>query len=149
MKNLFILLLIPSFAFAGWNVGYTNLSGDLGDGDSISLGALNAGYKWANIQDSDFSVQAGVAFGIKDDTFEGVDIELDPSYYLKGMYDINENFFISANWAKLEATASYAGVSASAGETEAGFGVGFNVGEFTIMFDFIEDTDLFSFQFNF
>ena len=149
MKKLFILLLIPSFAFAGWNVGYSNLDGDAGDGYSISLGALNAGYTWSNIQDSDFSVQAGIALGLTDDTFMGVDVELDPSYYLKGMYDINENFFISVNWAKLELTASALGESVSASDTDAGFGFGFNVGKVTLMFDSIEDVDLFSIQYNF
>ena len=149
MKKLFILLIVPSFAFAGWSVGYTNFDGDLGDGDSISLGAINAGYKWENIQETDFSVQAGFAFGISDDTFDGVDVELDPSYYLKGLYDINDTFFISANWVRLEATVSAGNLSDSASDNEAGFGFGFNVGKVTLMFDFIEDTDLFSIQYNF
>ena len=51
-------------------------------------------------------MQTGVLIGITDDTLYGVKAELDPSFYLKGIYDINENIFINVNWAKYEATAS-------------------------------------------
>ena len=149
MKKLFILCLVPTFAFANWNIGYTNVDGDMGDGDSISLGALNAAYTWENIQDSDFSVQTGALIGISDDEIDGIDVELDPSFYLKGMYNVNETFFISVNWANVEATASYQGESISGSDSEAGFGFGFNIGDVTLMFDSIEDTDMFSIQYNF
>jgi hypothetical protein len=148
MKKLMMaILLMPIFVSAGFTTGYSVLDLDLGDGDSISLGALNAAYTWEG--DSPFSTQAGVLIGIQDDKFEGVTLELDPSFYLKGMYNLNENFFIAATWTKFEAEASAGSISESASDSEMGLGIGFNAGKFRFIFDHVDDTDIFSIQYSF
>ena len=146
-------MLAPVFAYANASVGYTNLDIDLGDGDSASLGALNIGYTM-DVDDSPFSVQAGIAIGLTDDTVYGVNVELDPSFYIRGMYEVNENFFISASWinfqAELSASANGVTVSEDGSDSEAGFGLGFRPNEkVTVMFDVVEDTNLFTVQYNF
>ena len=143
---LMIMLSIPATSFAGWAAGYTVLDLDMGDGDSLSLGAINASYKWDL---DDFSTEAGVLIGVQDDKLYGVTAELDPSIYLKGMYNINENVFLAATWTKFEATASYSGYSDSGGDSEAGIGIGFNAGQMTYSFDVVDDTNMFSLQYNF
>ena len=145
---LAFLITLPAYSYASFGLGYTNLDLDMGDGDSLSLGALNASYTWKT-DDSPFSLQTGVIVGITDDKLYGVTAELDPSFFLKGLYDINENFFINVNWAKYEATASAGSISESGSDSEAGFGFGFYIGKTTIMFDFIDDTDMFTIQYNF
>lgn len=145
---LTILVAVPAYSYASFGIGYTSLDLDMGDGDSLSIGALSGSYTFS-ADDSPFSLQTGVLIGITDDTLYGVKAELDPSFYLKGIYDINENIFINVNWAKYEATASAGSESISGSDSEAGFGFGFNVGKAKIMFDFIEDTDMFSIQYNF
>ena len=154
MRKLFVLIMLaPVFAYANASVGYTNLDIDLGDGDSASLGALNIGYTM-DVDDSPFSVQAGIAIGLTDDTVYGVNVELDPSFYIRGMYEVNENFFISASWinfqAELSASANGVPVSEDGADSEAGFGLGFRPNEkVTVMFDVVEDTNLFTVQYNF
>tara|TARA_A100001011_G_C13895745_1_gene668896 strand:+ start:21 stop:488 length:468 start_codon:yes stop_codon:yes gene_type:complete len=154
MRKLFVLIMLaPVFAYANASVGYTNLDIDLGDGDSASLGALNIGYTM-DVDDSPFSVQAGIAIGLTDDTVYGVNVELDPSFYIRGMYEVNENFFISASWinfqAELSASANGVTVSEDGSDSEAGFGLGFRPNEkVTVMFDVVEDTNLFTVQYNF
>ena len=154
MKKLFLtIMLAPVFAYANASVGYTNLDIDLGDGDSASLGALNIGYTM-DVDDSPFSVQAGIVIGISDESFDGVNVELDPSFYLRGMYEVNENFFISANWVNFQAEASASAygvtVSEDGSDSEGGFGLGFRPNEkVTVMFDVVEDTNLFTVQYNF
>ena len=112
---LIIILSIPATSFAGWTAGYTVLDLDLGDGDSLSLGAINASYKW-NSDDSDFSTELGVLLPVQDDKLYGVTLELDTSIYLKGMYNINENVFIAATWGRYGAKASGPGGSVSGSE---------------------------------
>ena len=154
IRKLFVLIMLaPVFAYANASVGYTNLDIDLGDGDSASLGALNIGYTM-DVDDSPFSVQAGIAIGLTDDTVYGVNVELDPSFYIRGMYEVNENFFISASWinfqAELSASANGVTVSEDGSDSEAGFGLGFRPNEkVTVMFDVVEDTNLFTVQYNF
>ena len=154
MRKLFLLIMLaPVFAYANASVGYTNLDIDLGDGDSASLGALNIVYTM-DVDDSPFSVQAGIAIGLTDDTVYGVNVELDPSFYIRGMYEVNENFFISASWinfqAELSASANGVTVSEDGSDSEAGFGLGFRPNEkVTVMFDVVEDTNLFTVQYNF
>ena len=154
MRKLFVLIMLaPVFAYANASVGYTNLDIDLGDGDSASLGALNIGYTM-DVDDSPFSVQAGIAIGLTDDTVYGVNVELDPSFYIRGMYEVNENFFISASWINFQAEASASAngvtVSEDGSDSEAGFGLGFRPNEkVTVMFDVVEDTNLFTVQYNF
>ena len=154
IRKLFVLIMLaPVFAYANASVGYTNLDIDLGDGDSASLGALNIGYTM-DVDDSPFSVQAGIAIGLTDDTVYGVNVELDPSFYIRGMYEVNENFFISASWinfqAELSASANGVTVSEDGSDSEAGFGLGFRPNEkVTVMFDVVEDTNLFAVQYNF
>ena len=154
MRKLFVLIMLaPVFAYANASVGYTNLDIDLGDGDSASLGALNIGYTM-DVDDSPFSVQAGIAIGLTDDTVYGVNVELDPSFYIRGMYEVNENFFISASWinfqAELSASANGVTVSEDGSDSEAGFGLGFRPNEkVTVMFDVVEDTNLLTVQYNF
>lgn len=149
MKKLMMaILMMPIFVSAGFTTGYSVLDLDLGDGDSISLGAVNAAYTWGG-EDSPFSTQAGVLIGIQDDKFEGVKLELDPSFFIKGMYNLNENFFIAATWTKFEAEASAGSISESASDSEMGLGIGFNAGKFRFIFDHVDDTDIFSIQYNF
>ena len=149
MKKLMIaILMMPIFVSAGFTTGYSALDLDMGDGDSISIGALNAAYTWGG-EDSPFSTQAGVLIGVQDDKYYGVTLELDPSFFIKGMYNLNENVFISATWTKFEAEASARGISESASDSEMGLGIGFNAGKYRFIFDRVDDTNIFSILYNF
>ena len=143
---LMIMLSIPATSFAGWTAGYTVLDLDMDDGDSLSLGAINLAYKWDL---DDFSTEAGVLIGVQDDKLYGVSLELEPSVFIKGMYNINENVFLAATWGKFEAKASAGSSSATANDSEAGIGIGFNAGQMTFSFDVMDDTNMFSLQYNF
>ena len=70
------------------------------------------------------------------------------------MYEVNENFVISASWinfqAELAASANGCTVSVDGTDAEAGFGLGFRPsGKVTVMFAVVEDTNLFTVQYTF
>ena len=91
-----------------------------------------------------------MSLGLQDDDWEGVDVELDRVVYLKGKYNVNDQFFVSLNYADISIDLSEGSLSASASDSDTGFGVGFNVNKnFTIMFDSIEDTESLTFRYNF
>ena len=146
MKKLLLtfLMVIPAYSYAGFSLGYSSL--DL-DGE-ISLGGISGAYEWTN--DSPFSLEAGVSLGLQDDDYEGVDVELDRVVYLKGKYNVNDQFFVSLNYADISIDLSQGSLSDSASDSDTGFGVGFNVNKnFTIMFDSIEDVESLTFRYNF
>ena len=146
MKKLLLtcLMVIPAYSYAGFSLGYSSL--DL-DGE-ISLGGISGAYEWTT--DSPFSVEAGVSLGLQDDDWEGIDVELDRVVYLKGKYNVNDQFFVSLNYADISIDLSQGSLSDSASDSDTGFGLGFNVNKnFTIMFDSIEDVESLTFRYNF
>tara|TARA_Y100000768_G_scaffold356841_1_gene311479 strand:- start:956 stop:1441 length:486 start_codon:yes stop_codon:yes gene_type:complete len=154
MKKLIIIILsMPLFLNAAdWGVGYTNFDIDLGDGDSASLGAvaLTVG---RTTEDGKFSGEFGIMIPAQDDTIDGVDVELEVAPYIRGMYNINENFFLSAGWMKLEAEACYQGYCESGSDTEGAIGLGVsfpsNNGQFRLIYEDVDDADVVSFKYNF
>ena len=150
MKKLFLtMMLAPVFVYANVSVGYTNVDGDLGEDGSVSISALNLAYN-INMDDSPFSAQVGMAIGISDDDIDGIKLEMDPSFYLKGIYNINENVFVNVVWMNLQIEGSMDGASVTASDSEAGFGLGFRPNEkVTVNFDIIEDTNMISVHYNF
>tara|TARA_A100001388_G_scaffold82578_1_gene59561 strand:- start:449 stop:937 length:489 start_codon:yes stop_codon:yes gene_type:complete len=162
MKNLFALMLIPNFLFAGWTVGYTAVDFD----DVVDLGALYASYTW---QTSDkVEVELGLGVGVTDDSADYVDsgvsvsaiAELDPSLLIRGKYLVNENFFVGLSAGRIEATGTAIACaggtclseSVSESDFDVGIGAGFRFGKdgaFSVSFDSIADTQLMSLGYSF
>lgn len=146
MKNFLLAFLItlPVYSYAGFSVGYSNVDID----GEVSLGGITGAYEWTT--DSQFSVEAGLTLGMQDDEYDGIDIELDQVIYLKGKYNVNDQFFLSLNYADIEITGEAYGLTVSASDSDTGFGFGVNVTEnFSILFDSIEDTEALTFRYNF
>ena len=156
MKKFFLILSIStlsisSFADVYWGIGYGNIS-DEDDGDELSLGALELTV--GNRIDDQFAIEFTLAQGIQDDTFDGIEAELDTSFYAKGIYHVNDNFFINATWGRVELTGCYRGTCASAGDTEGGIGIGVdfplqNDSAIRLAYDKLGETDLVSLKYIF
>ena len=126
-----ILLIIAAFGVFSiqaddmkFGVGYTISSWDdiVNEGDSLSLGSLElTAFKSF---DNGFAAEVGVAEGVSDDSLGSVTAELDTSFFVRGFYNINDNFYVNAIWGNIEATATAGALSASASDTDLGFGVG-------------------------
>ena len=127
-----ILLLIAAFgvfsiqaADIKYGVGYSILSWDdvIDPGDDVTLGSLElTAYK---SYDNGFAAEIGLAEGIGDDDLNGgITIELDTSYFVRGFYNINDNFYVNAIWGNLGLTASAGAESASKSATDLGYGLG-------------------------
>jgi len=96
------------------------------DADIVDLGALAAkvGYQitdWA-------AVEARVGFGVQDDRYHGVKVELDNfygAYFLAGLP--NESIFypyLVAGYTQMEVKASAYGMSEKADESDFSYGIG-------------------------
>lgn len=139
-----ILLLIAAFgvfsiqaADIKYGVGYTTLSSDdvIDPGDDITLGSLElTAYKSF---DNGFAAEIGLAEGIgNDDLKGGITIELDTSYFVRGFYNINDNFYVNAIWGNYGLKASAGAESASTSATDLGYGLG-------VMFSFPDSDYMF------
>ncbi len=150
VTTFLILFSISSHADIYWGVGYSNIS-DEDDGDELSLGALEltVGNKVENM-----SVELTVAQGSKDDTYDGIDIEMDTSYYGKVLYHFSDNLFVNAFWGRIELEGCYEGTCATAGETESGFGLGVDIptssdAVIRFSFDKVDEADIVSLKYIF
>ncbi|MDC0546382.1 hypothetical protein OAO62_06085 [Gammaproteobacteria bacterium] len=153
-KIMMFILSMPLFlSAADFGVGYSNFDIDLGDGDSVSLGAI-ALTVGQTTEDGKFSGEFGIMIPAQDDKFDGVDVELKTAPYIRGMYHVNENFFLSAGWMRLDAEVSSGGYSESASDTEGAIGIGVsfplnNDGEIRLIYENVDDADLVSVKYNF
>ena len=134
MKKL--ILILVAFGVANiqametkYGIGYSN--------KEISSGSGGQSIDWDNIElsyyvsfDNNFAAEFSLSTGIKDNSFvDGNDIvkyEGDTSYFLKGIYNINDTFYISGIYADAKVKVTVSGVSASAGDEDFGFGLGAN-----------------------
>ena len=155
MKKIMLFILsMPLFlSAADFGVGYSNFDIDLGDGDSVSLGAI-ALTVGQTTEDGKFSGELGIMIPVQDDKLDGVDVELKTAPYIRGMYHINENLFLSAGWMKLKSEVSYGGYSESGSDTEGAIGIGVsfplnNDGEIRLIYENVDDADLVSVKYNF
>mgnify|MGYP006138170745 CR=1 FL=1 len=148
---LFVVFSVSSYADVYWGVGYGNIS-DEDDGDELSLGALELTV--GNRVNEKFAFEFTLAQGIQDDTVDGIEAELDTSFYAKGMYYINENIFVNAFWGRVELEGCYQGTCASAGDTEGGFGIGVDFplqsdAAIRLSYDSVDDADIVSLKYIF
>ncbi len=160
MKNTFKVLAVSSLlalfatsANAQWNMsaGYTQLSDD-SDGLDVTLGAVTvgAGYLIEN-DESQFSwmPEIKIGLGIKDDSFFGIDVEIDRYVALsfRGQYQVNDTIYVYAQpvYANLKISAPDYGESSSEWELGFGGGVGFQATEalsFEATYESIDGTDV-------
>ena len=156
MKKIF--LMIAAFgvfsiqaADMKWGIGYTSISEDdvIYNGDSVTLGGidLSVHFDYGN----NFSSEFGIVEGIRDEddsvSVLGVvvpyEISLGTSFYARGFYHVNDNFFINAVYGDYEIEANVANiVRLEESDTELGFGAGvqFLVQDRTFRFMY-EDVD--------
>jgi len=110
-------------AFAGPYIG-----GDyaLIDADIVDLGALvfKGGYQltdWA-------AIEARVGFGLQDDDYYGIDVELDNffgGYFLAGLPNTSIFYpYVIAGYTRMEIDVSGYGVSDSADDSDFSYGIG-------------------------
>ena len=134
MKKL--ILILVAFGVANiqametkYGIGYSNIDFS-SDGVSIDHDNIELSY-YASF-DNNFAAEFTFSTGVKDNTFvDGNDSAKwggDNSYFLKGIYNINDTFYVSAIYAdtKIEVTNVGTGVSVSVGDEDFGFGLGAN-----------------------
>ena len=153
-----ILLIIAAFgvfsiqaADMKWGIGYTSISDDdvVYYGDSVTIGGIDisVNFDYGN----NFSSEFGIIEGIKDEsdsvTISGsvvpYKMKFGTSFYARGFYHINDNFFINAVYGDYELKANIANVvQLEESDTELGFGAGvqFKAGDRTFRFMY-EDVD--------
>mgnify|MGYP006250498685 CR=1 FL=1 len=152
-----ILLIIAAFgvfsiqaADMKWGIGYISLSEDdvVYNGDSTTIGGIDisVNFDYGN----NFSSEFGIIEGIVDDddvvTVSGstipYEVSFGTSFYARGFYHINDNFFVNAVYGKYELDLDVASITTSGSDTELGFGAGvqFKAGDRTFRFMY-EDVD--------
>ncbi|OUW82646.1 MAG: hypothetical protein CBD82_00945 [Gammaproteobacteria bacterium TMED222] len=132
MKKLILILI--AFGVANiqametkYGIGYSNI--DLSDnGESIDYDNIELSYHVSF--DNNFAAEFSFSTGVKDTTFvagnDTVKWGGGNSYFLKGIYNINDTFYVSAIYADTELDVETAGVSVSIGDEDFGFGLGAN-----------------------
>ncbi len=146
MKKITILALLSLFAMPAfaqelnYEIGYTSVSAD-DSGLSIDLGAIygSIGYEWRESGNYTNEAEGVVLFGVTDDSFGSVTIELNPTIEVayRGTWDSSSpdlKFFWRAAYTRivLEASSSFGGGSEDADETGFGLGVGAEWQGFTL-----------------
>jgi opacity protein-like surface antigen len=126
------LLALPLTASADWLVGggYGNISDDE-DGIDLSLGVIygSIAYEFSN-ENSPFIImpELRLGTGISDDSFAGVDIEVNSftALSVRGQYNYDNGVYLFAmpSYANLDVEASFGGHSESDDSWEFGFGGG-------------------------
>ncbi|WP_298443015.1 porin family protein [uncultured Ferrimonas sp.] len=126
MKKLLIALaMLPALACAD-NGAYVGVQYSNVDAEEVSLGALGlqAGYQFSEY----LSAEGRMGVGISDDTYMGVDIELNNYFgaYLKAQYPTASGFspYALLGYSKGELEASFQGESLSEDESDMSYGVG-------------------------
>lgn len=125
------IVLASSSAMAEWTggVSYANLSDN-----SLDFGALvgSVGYTFKTSENFSLVPELRYGIGISDDTYLGVDFELDRflSLSVRGEFDFNNGAyaFIAPSYSNVKLEGSSGGFSASADDSE--FGIGAGVGYF-------------------
>jgi|TARA_B100001093_G_scaffold287114_1_gene274308 hypothetical protein len=132
MKKL--ILILVAFGVANiqametkYGIGYSNI--DVSDnGESIDFDNIELSYHVSF--DNNFAAEFSFSTGVSDTTFvagnETVTWDGGNSYFLKGIYNINDTFYVSAIYADTEIDAESAGVKLSIGDEDFGFGLGAN-----------------------
>ena len=134
MKKL--ILILVAFGVANiqametkYGIGYSNI--DLSaNGDSIDYDNIELSYHVSF--DNNFAAEFTFSTGVKDNTFvDGNDTVKwggGDNYFLKGIYNINDTFYVSAIYAdtELDIKDVGTGLSVSIGDEDFGFGLGAN-----------------------
>ena len=134
MKKL--ILILVAFGVANiqametkYGIGYSNK--DLSDNEeSIDYDNIELSYHVSF--DNNFAAEFSFSTGVKDTTFvnEGGPAEWGGgnSYFLKGIYNINDTFYVSAIYAdtKIDVEESNTGLNISISDEDFGFGLGAN-----------------------
>jgi outer membrane immunogenic protein len=129
-----VLSLLSSSLFAEMvlGFGYTNFSED-----EIDLGLLQGtvGYKVDMGNDFSLTPEVRAAVGVGDDSFFGVDVEIDSAFgvALRGQLDFEKAYvWVAPSYSKIKLSANFLGNSASASsdwEFGAGVGLGYRMTE--------------------
>ncbi|MEM6514005.1 MAG: outer membrane beta-barrel protein [Pseudomonadota bacterium] len=162
MKRLMIglgIFVLAAPVSAQWVAGggYVNLS-DESEFFDVSVGGIYAslGYLVESESGLTFLPEMRLGTGVADDTILGVDIELDSffAFSVRGQFEFDSSFYVYAapSYARVELTASAAGMSESEDDWE--FGVGGGVGyKFSdkawgeLSYETYDGTDVFSIGF--
>ena len=132
MRNL--ILILVAFGAANiqametkYGIGYSNI--DLSDNEeSIDYDNIELSYHISF--DNNFAAEFSFSTGVKDHTFvDGNDTVKwggGNNYFLKGIYNINDTFYVSAIYADTEIDVENEGESISIGDEDFGFGLGAN-----------------------
>ena len=132
MKKLILILVFFGVANiqameTKYGIGYSNKEISSG-GQSIDWDNIELSYYVSF--DNNFAAEFSLSTGVKDKTVdEGNDMvkyKGDTSYFLKGIYNINDTFYISAIYADAKVKLDVSGVSGSIGDEDFGFGLGAN-----------------------
>ncbi|MBD3648838.1 MAG: outer membrane beta-barrel protein [Pseudomonadales bacterium] len=157
MRIVTILLLSVSFLSVTARaegpvgaVGYANLSDD-----DVSLGAITGslGYRFdTTYQGFSVTPEVRIGLGINDDTYAGVDVELDSLYgfNVRAEWDLGQTYiFVAPSYTNVEVEASFGGITVSDDEWEFGGGLGFGyrleqtIG-LEVSYEVFDDVDVFS-----
>ena len=137
MKKIFtFILFLMSFTVSSefyYGVGYLNASSEIDD-DKFSMGVVEV--TLGNTIDDSFSIEMALGYGVGGDEIGSgkyaIDAEIESSFALRGIYHINDNFFVNLFWTKVNSSGEdyrgwdYSGSSKSIG---IGLGVDFEMSE--------------------
>ena len=127
-----LMLLMGAVTLSGMvnaEGGYWGVNASRLDADIVDLNALGvkAGYNF----NENFAIEGRALIGIGDDSFGGIDFELDSLFggYLRAGVPVSEGFYpyAVAGYARTDVSGSAGGASASADDSDFSYGVGVNV----------------------
>ena len=130
MKKIFtFILFLMSFTVSSefyYGVGYLNASSEIDD-DKFSMGVVEV--TLGNTIDDSFSTEMALGYGVGGDEIGSgryaIDAEIESSFALRGIYHINDNFFVNLFWTKLNLYAEdYRGWDYSDTGKDIGIGLG-------------------------
>ena len=139
MKKIFFILiaflaLSVQAVETKFGIGYINSDLKVNLLPDISTGSLELSYLVG--YDNGLAAEVGVAFGVVDDDFsfgaDTVTVEAKTSYYLRGIYNFNDTFFVNATWLDTEIGAEWTGnnfaaLEAKESDSDLGYGIGANI----------------------
>ena len=130
MKKIVTLILcLMSFTASSefyYGVGYLSASSEIDD-EKFSMGVVEV--TLGNTIGDSFSTEMALGYGVGGDEIGSgkyaIDAEIESSFALRGIYHINDNFFVNLFWTKLNVYAEdYRGRDSSGSGKSIGIGLG-------------------------
>ena len=127
-----LILILVAFGAANiqametkYGIGYSNIDISEG-GDSVDFDNIELSY-YASF-DNNFAAEFSLSTGVGDSRLDGLKWSGGTSYFLRGIYNINDTFYVSTIYAdtKIDVEDPNTGINISVSDEDFGFGLGAN-----------------------